>query len=260
MNCCNPSGVVKPVVLIIGAGFGGLSTAKHLIENGATEKYEVVVVDSKDYFSIGGMWQFVWNSRIEMEKVKWPLTKVDLPGVDFMLNTKVDKWIPDEKKVIFHNGKGMKYHSVVLACGVIGDPIAVPGIENHVNICSENHVSRQKEEMIELVERAKSEKVTFCLSISVNPYKCPPAPYELIFLVDEYVKNAGVRGNSRVIITCPVDWTMPPNTKTVFMEAFKEKNIEFLPFKELKNIEDSTIYFQDGEELQFCQTLDSVAN
>ena len=254
MYCCGALSAYdssKPVVLIIGAGFGGLSTAKQLIENGGTKENNVIMVDSKDYFTIGGMWQFVWNSRFTMDQVRWPLAKADLPGVNVMKKTSVLKWVPNEKKVVFQNGKELKYHSVVLACGVIADPSTIPGIEDHVNICSESHVARQKQEIIDLVEKAKTEKVVFCLSITVNPYKCPPAPYELIFLVDEYLKNAGVRDNARVVVTCPVDWTMPPNTKPVFMKAFQEKNIEFIPFKELEKVQGNTIFFKDDDSEPF---------
>lgn len=262
MNCCGSSPQAvndKPVVLIIGAGFGGLSTAKKLVENGGTEKYKVVIVDSKDYFTIGGMWQFVWNSRIdEMTDVRWSLAdaQANLPGVDFYLNTTVQKWIPNEKKVMFQDGTVFQYHAVVLACGVIGDPTSIPGIETYVNICSENHVTRQKQEMNDLVEKAKTEKVLFCLSIAVNPYKCPPAPYEMVLLADEYLRNANVRDNARVVVTCPVDWTMPPNTKPVFMKEFEEKNIEFIPFQQLDKIQDNKIFFQSTKDEEESDPLE----
>ncbi len=252
MNCCGGLQTIdKPVVLIIGAGFGGLGAARTLVKNGGTEDYHVVLVDTKDYFSIGGLWQFVWNSRLDMDQVQMPLRKANLPGVELQLNRSVSSWFPEEKKVIFDNGKSLSYHSVILACGVIGDPTSIPGIETYVNICTEAHVEKQKQDMIDLAKKAESEEVTFCMSISVNPYKCPPAPYEMVFLVDEYLRKANVRENCRVIVTCPVEWTMPPNTKPVFMKEFQEKNIIFMNNKELEKIEDNTIHFRDGDTLDF---------
>jgi sulfide:quinone oxidoreductase len=59
-------------------------------------------------------------------------------------------------------------------------------------------VAKQKKDLEDLAAKAKTEKVTFCLAISVTPYKCPPAPYELTLLVDEYFRKAGVRDNVRV--------------------------------------------------------------
>jgi sulfide:quinone oxidoreductase len=200
MSCCKDteSQVAKPTVLIVGASFGGLGCARQLVKIGATKDFKVIMVDQKDYFTIGGTWQFVWNSRLEMKDTKWPLKEANLPGVDLRLGMTVSKWSPKEKKVLFTDKTEISYDHIVMACGVIPDPTDVPGIENTVNICTMSHVERQREEMADLVEKAKTEKVTFCLAISVNPYKCPPAPYELIFLADEYVRNAGVRDNVRI--------------------------------------------------------------
>ena len=249
MDCCKNSEddvINKPTVLIIGAGFGGLSTSRQLVMNGGSRRHNVIMVDEKTHFSIGGMWQFVWNNRMQMKQVMWPLEKANLPGVDLRLGIAVEKWLPKENKIILQNKETIVYQHLVLACGVIPDPKQIPGIENFVNICSESHVERQKREMADLIEQAKNRKVVFCLSITVNPYKCPPAPYELVFLVDEMLRNHDVRDNARVIVTCPVDWTMPPNTKSVFMEAFEKQDIEFIPFKELECVRDDKIYFKDS--------------
>lgn len=189
----------KPVVLIVGAGFGGLGCARQLVKNGATENFRVVLVERKDYFTIGAMWQFVWNSRLEsLVDTQWPLQDANLPGVDLKLHTTITEWLPLEKKVRLLDGTDLAYDHIVVACGVVPDPVPVPGLETVVNICSENHVERQQQELEVLVEKAKSEKVTFGLAISAVPYKCPPAPYEFCLLVDEYVRKAGVRDNVRI--------------------------------------------------------------
>ena len=238
-----------PTVLILGAGFGGLGCARQLVKNGATKNFRVILLDSKDYWSIGGTWQFVWNSRLEMKDVKWPLKKANLPGVEMRLKTTVSEWKVNDKKVILSDKKEIAYDHICVACGVIADPTGIPGIESTVNICTEESVERQKKEIEELITKAKNgEKVTFCLSIAVNPYKCPPAPYELSFLVDECLRKANVRDNARVVLTAPVDWTMPPNTKPVILGAMNEQNIEFMPNKELEKFEDNKLYFKDGSD------------
>eukprot|EP00980_Cylindrotheca_fusiformis_P002884 scaffold674_cov126-Cylindrotheca_fusiformis.AAC.23 len=257
MSCCveSVSHDAKPTVLIIGAGFGGLGCARQLVKNGATKVYNVVLVDRKDTFSIGATWQFVWNSRLEMNDTQWPLKKANLPGVDLRVDMSVSKWLPSEKKVMFTNNTEIVYDHIAIACGVVPDASSIPGIETTVDICTMRHVERQKKEMADLVEKAKTEKVTFCLAIGVNPYKCPPAPFELSFLVDEYVRKAGVRDNVRVVLTCPVDYSMPPNTKPVVLGALEEQKIEFLPNKELAKVEDNTLHFKDGSDPLECTVL-----
>jgi len=41
---------------------------------------------------------------------------------------------------------------------------------------------------------------------------------------------------------------MPPNTKPVMMELLEEKNIEFLPEKQLEKVQDKKLYFKDGSD------------
>lgn len=192
----------RPTVVIIGAGFGGLGCARQFVKNGATKDFKIILVEKNEHFSIGGMWQFVWNSRLKMEETMFPLKKAILPGIDVRTKTTVTSWSPKDKKVVLEGdnckGEEISYDHIVLSPGVVADPTAVPGIEKFVNICSMDHVAKQKIDLEELVAKAKTEKVTFCLAISVNPYKCPPAPYELALLVDEYIRKAGVRDNVRV--------------------------------------------------------------
>ncbi|CAJ1928311.1 unnamed protein product [Cylindrotheca closterium] len=238
----------KPTVLIIGAGFGGLGCARQFVKNGAAKDFNVILVEKGEHFSIGGMWQFVWNSRLTMEETMFPLSKAILPGIKVRTKTTVSKWSPQDKKVVLTNGSTISYDHIVLSPGVVPDPKDVPGIENFVNICSIDHVAKQKQDLEELVAKAKTEKVTFCLAISVNPYKCPPAPYELALLVDEYVRKAGVRDNVRVVLTCPVEYSMPPNTKSVVLGALKEQNVEFLNKKELEKVDSNLLHFKDGSD------------
>ena len=54
-------------VVIIGAGFGGLGAAQTLVGSGC----EVVLVDSKDWFTIGGTWHYAWSKRVSIDGTKW---------------------------------------------------------------------------------------------------------------------------------------------------------------------------------------------
>mmetsp|Transcript_34670 Transcript_34670/g.84084 ORF Transcript_34670/g.84084 Transcript_34670/m.84084 type:complete len:405 (-) Transcript_34670:1630-2844(-) len=238
----------KPTVVIIGAGVGGLGCARQFVKNGATKDFNIILLEKGDHFTIGATWQFVWTSRLKMEDTTFPLSKAILPGIDMRTNTTVSKWTPQEKKVALQDGSEISYDHIVLSPGAVSDPTNVPGIENFVNIASMDHVAKQKQDLEELVAKAKTEKVTFCLAISVAPYKCPPSPYELSFLVDEYVRKAGVRDNVRMVLTCPVDYSMPLPSKELVLGLLKEQNIEFINNKELEKVESNLLHFKDGTD------------
>ena len=79
-------------VVIVGAGFGGLGCAWTFANQVSKESVSsVVVVDSKDWFTIGGTWAYAWSDRTPVAETKWPLVdaKPRLPGVELRLNTSV---------------------------------------------------------------------------------------------------------------------------------------------------------------------------
>ena len=240
----------KPTVLIVGASFGGLGTARQLCENGGTDKFRIVLVDTKEEFTIGGLWQFFWTDRLTMDQIIFPLENANLPGVDVRLGTRITKWQVEKKQVVLEDGSNIPYDYIVMACGVVPDPKPIPGIENHINICSFDTVPRQQQETQQLLEKAKTEKQTFVLAIGDTPYKCPPAPFELTFMLDEMLTKANVRDNVRMIITCPIDWPMPhPQSEKMFSKEMKSRNIEYLPSHVMEKVENHTIHYTNGVTL-----------
>ena len=184
----------KPTVVIVGASFGGLGCARRLIETGAAaNKFNVILVEKREKFTIGGLWQFVWTRRLELSDIQFPLSNANLPGVDVKLGKTIQKWNVADKSIEMDDGSTIPYDYIVMACGIVPDPSSIPGIENHVNICSFETVARQQEEAHDLIQRAKTSPQTFVLAIGDTPYKCPPAPFELTFMLDEMLTKAGVR-------------------------------------------------------------------
>ena len=47
------------------------------------------------------------------------------------------------------------------------------------------------------------------VSVLGGPYKCPPAPYEAAFLLDEPLRRRGVRDDVEVVVTTPLPATLP---------------------------------------------------
>ena len=185
----------KPTVLIVGASFGGLGCARRLMETGAATNKVSRHSCGKERrtFTIGGLWQFVWTHRLQLSDVEFPLSNANLAGIDVRLGNIIKKWNVVEKHIDMDDESILPYDYIVMACGIVPDPTPIPGIERHVNICSFDTVARQQEEAQDLIHRAKTSPQTFVLAIGDVPYKCPPAPFELTFMLDEMLTKAQVR-------------------------------------------------------------------
>ena len=244
----------KPVLLVVGAGFGGFGFLRRFLEGGGADLFEVVVVDAKDWFSIGGTWQFAWTDRLPLAETKLSLKDADLPvSVDLRLHTTVTEWRPRSNQVVLSDDSTLSYDTIVVACGVEPDPTLISGMEMHVNICSFDSVARQRQEAQALCQKSSIEKVTFVLAIGSCPYKCPPVPFELTFLLEEMIREHGIRDNARLTITCPVQWPMPPAFEESFQTEMRLRNIEYLPNHALEKVETAgdgcVLHYQNGTRL-----------
>ena len=97
----------------------------------------------------------------------------------------------------------MKYHRAVDAAYVDQKKLYSMPLINMLSYAQERKGSAWVDNLVEKVKANPTIQRTFCLSISVNPYKCPPAPYELTFLAEEVLRKEGVRDNTKVVITAP---------------------------------------------------------
>lgn len=233
----------KPVLVIVGASFGGFGVVWQLRENEAIDAYEVVVLSSQDQFSIGGTWQFAWNNRLPLDRLIHSLHDANWDGVKkVLLKKSVSSWNIDQKQLILDDQSCLTYDKLVLAVGVEYDAEVFPGLSSYPNICSLQHVERMQEELQLLIQRAKESKeiLTFVMVISRVPYKCPPAPIEVLCLVDEALHHANARENVRLVLTCPVEWPMPLATRLIFLEQMNKRRIEYLAMHALERIDVNT--------------------
>ena len=62
------------------------------------------------------------------------------------------------------------------------------------------------------------------------PFKCPPAPSEAAILLDEYLRERGVRDDVAIQVVIPFGTPIPPSpaTSEAILEKFAERGIEFI--------------------------------
>lgn len=251
-----------PHVLVIGCSFGGLGVTSTLVQCDAPSRAKITIVDAGNTLTVGGCWQYVWTGRCELEDTIWNLedAKTLLPGVDVKLNTKVASLDVKKKKAQLEGGSLIAYDYLVIAAGTITDPSSIPGLEEGaINLASIGQVKKARADAAAFCDKvaafAKSgegDKPTFLQSIAATPYKCPPVPFEVIFLIDEMLRDRGVRESARLVVTSPVPWPFggPPAKKT-FMAAMKEKNIEYLGEHKLTEVKNNIAHFASGAQLKY---------
>lgn len=256
----------QEVVLIVGGGFGGLGAAEGLVSSHVAAQHKVIVVSLSTTLTIGACQPFVWSGRADEKDATWNLTDAQgqFPGVTFRLGTSVKSLDIPQKQAVLSDGTVIAWNHLVLGTGLVSDPQSISGLDSILNICNPQHMNALKSSLQDFTRACQDhkteDKLTFLLSIGNTPYKCPPAPFETIFLVEHHLREQKVRDKARLVISCPVPWPFGgPVAKKAFSAELKSRGIEYLPQHTPTRVDvgSSTVHYANDASVSY-QTLWSV--
>jgi sulfide:quinone oxidoreductase len=233
-------------VLVLGAGFGGLELATILSEEVA-DQAEVTLIDSADAFVFGYSKLDVMFGHAEPADVRLPYAAIDKPGVEFRRErvTAIDA----EQRRVTTDAGSYEADVLVLALGADYDFDATPGLADAGEFYS-----------VAGAERMRGALSAFTggravVAVCDAPYKCPPAPSEAALLLDDQLRERGLRGQSEITLVMPLPTPVPPSpdTSRALLDEFAERGIAFVPGRRLRAVDTGrgVLTFDDGPELPY---------
>lgn len=180
-------------ILILGAGFGGLEAATRLSETLA-EDAELTLIDSSDAFTFGFSKLDVLLGRHTTEEVRLPYTGLGISGVEFRQEviTEID---PEHRRVRTNQGS-YQADFLVVALGAEYDPAATAGFTEHGY---DYYTLAGAERLRDALPAFDGGNIV--IGVLGEPYKCPPAPFEGAFLLEDYFTGRGLRNNVTITVT-----------------------------------------------------------
>lgn len=238
-----------PRVVILGAGFGGLTVASELDPLAAAKELDVTLVDRNTHFNMGFTLQWTLAGRRSAEEGHRPYTSLRSRHVTFVHDEIAA--IDTDARVVETKSGPLEYDDLVIALGAELAPETIPGLaEGAYNLCDAESVSQLKSVLDRL------EWGTVVVAISALPFKCPPAPYEYAFLIDELLRTRGVRSKVRLVVTTPEPQPMPVAGRAVgnaVKAMMKEHKIEYLPQYPLIGVDvpKRVVVYEDRDDLPY---------
>ena len=189
-------------ILILGAGFGGLETATRL-RGALDDSFEITVVDRNDFFNFGFTKFDLMFGRREHEECKEKLSALEKKGIRFHQAT-IESIDPEARQVETSKGP-LTADYLVVALGADIAPEATPGF---LESGGHHFYSFAAAEWLwPLVDGFKGGQIL--IAIFDKPYKCPPAPYEAAFQLDDLYRERGIRQDVSIDILIPGPMPLP---------------------------------------------------
>jgi sulfide:quinone oxidoreductase len=208
-------------VLILGAGFGGLEAATSL-KRELGDEVSVTVIDRGESFTVGfSKLDLAFGTGRPIGSGAY--AELADQGIDFV-RAEITRIDPDARQVTA-DGRELSYDYLLVALGARLDNAAIPGFEAHGH---EFYTPEGARALHPVLERFTGG--TIVLSIFSKPYKCPPAPYEFAFLLDDFFRGKGIRDRVtiRMLIPAPMPLPIAAGVSAEIEKLLAERDIELL--------------------------------
>jgi sulfide:quinone oxidoreductase len=235
---------MKPRVVILGAGFGGLELATSLSET-LGDALAITLIDRADHFVFGYSKLDVMFGRLTADAVKVPYATLAKPGVTLLRETVLE--IDPANRKVRTNAGTHEADFLVIALGADYDVSQTPGVTLGDNEFYSVSGATHLRDVLPTFDKGHA-----VVGICGAPYKCPPAPSECALMLHDFLEKRGVRGNCTITLVSPLPRPVPPSpeTSTAILEAFAERGIEWVPNKRVTGVdrERNVIKLDDGTE------------
>ena len=243
-------------ILILGAGFGGLTAAnllqKNLSSSSAPVEHQISITDQKDYFMMGLVNLWILSGIRTLEDSKIALNRLENKGINF-LNGEVTAIDTVSKTVTIRGSSTLRleYDYLVIALGAEFALEQVKGfLENGgFNLYDAEQVPKLRQRILSL----KRGRIAIC--IASVPYKCPPAPYEASLLINDILVKNGTRDSSDIDIYTPTPIALPVAGAKVSQDVtnlLNDHHINFHPLHKIKTVLDKEmIEFENGNKVKY---------
>jgi sulfide:quinone oxidoreductase len=221
-------------VVVLGGGVGGTLTA-NLLSKELGRDAKVTVVDPTGmhvyqpgflYLALGdanGRW-LVRDERTLLRR-----------DVDLAIERAV-RIHPEAGTVQLERGGSLDWDYLVIATGARLVPDQIPGLaEGSFGFYSLEDAERLREEL----RRFRGGRVK--VGVAGIPYKCPPAPVEFVFMLDQYLRRRGLRTRSEITLLSPLNraFTIESASKLI-QPIMSARGIELETFFNVESVDPSS--------------------
>ncbi len=228
-------------IVVAGGGVGGVTAAAALAP-AARAGHEVLVVDRRDSFFLGLRKLWVLAGSADLASGSRSLAGLSRYGARWVQD-EVVAVDPDARRVRTRTG-ALAYDYLVVALGAQPRSDLVEGMSWAVNLYDPDDVVRRGAD----VRGVRGGRVA--VGILGLPYKCPPAPYEAVMLLDDFFRRQGLRDRVELVAFTPQPTSLPaagPAACGAVEGQLAAKGIRFEANRKTVRVEPGRVVFEDGE-------------
>ncbi|MFV0451771.1 MAG: NAD(P)/FAD-dependent oxidoreductase [Propioniciclava sp.] len=239
-------------LLILGAGTAG-TMAANLLRRKLDDAWSITIVDQDTHHHYQPGYLFIpfWMrpERVVKDRRRF------LPGGVEFREARVGAVLPDQRQVELADGARLDYDWLIIASGTVPRPDLVPGMADGALWRTKVHEFYTYDGATALKQALKA----FCsgrllVHVSEMPIKCPVAPLEFAFLVEDHYRRQGIRHKVDITYVTPLDGAFTkPVASATFGGLLADRSIRLAADFTVERIDNDRqrLVGYDGRELPF---------
>src|SRR5437762_9501947 len=233
-------------VLILGGGVGGTIVA-NLVAKEVGDSARVTLVDTTGVHVYQPGFLYVAVGQQQPAALRRPESDLLRHEVKLVVDeaTFVDT---ANRKVVLKSGRTMRYDELLLATGSRAVMDEVPGATGAHDFYTMDGATRLFKVLKDFTGG------TIVVGVAGIPYKCPPAPVEFVFLLDDYLRARRIRDKCEIKLLSPLNraFTIEATSKLV-QPILAERGIELMGFFNVETVDPiaKTVTSLEGETVEY---------
>jgi sulfide:quinone oxidoreductase len=188
-------------VLIVGGGMGGTILANNLARRLRGEiksgKVQLEMLSASDKHAYLPGLLYVAVGRMTPDELYRDQASLLEPGIQFSVDP-VTEFMLDRNQVKTKSGRVVAYDLLAIATGSRIHPEATPGLKENAEFF---YTEESAVKLFNRLREFQGGRVVIAMGV---PHKCPMAPLEITFMLDDYFRERGIRDKVQLHYTYPV--------------------------------------------------------
>ncbi len=239
-------------ILILGGGVGGTLTANLLVKKLRRQlkagEVTITVVDQTGQHTYQPGFMYIAMGGERADRLQRPERGLLDSRVALVVG-QVEKVDESTRTVHLTDGERLVYDDLVLATG---SRILPEAIEHFDTEAHHFYTADAALELRHALDAFKGGRIV--IAIAGMPYKCPPAPLEVAFLIEAELRQRGLRTGSEIHFCSPIGRAFTiESVSEMVTPIFEQKDIEVHTFFNVESIdaERHVVQSLEGEELPY---------
>jgi len=235
-------------IVILGGGVGGTLLANLLSKKVRATDAQVTVIDATGRHVYQPGWLYIPFGEEKAQNLVKSERRLLRKGVNLIVGS-AERIDAARQTVVLANGSTIAYDTLVIGTGADLAPDAVPGYADGAHHFYSAEAAYKLKGMLETFEGGK-----LVIGVADIPYKCPPAPLEFAFLVEDYLTKKGVRAKTEITYLSPINRVFTIEAVSDFVTPLlEERGIAYQTFFNTESIDPlrKTVLSMEGDEISY---------